>query len=53
MFRALVTVFAGYWRPPAFTRLRVWLFFGLVRAQRRFGFVPRFSARQDHPERRD
>jgi len=49
MFRALVTVFAGYWRPPAFTRLRVWLFFGLVRAQRRFGFVPRFRARQDHP----
>jgi flavin-dependent dehydrogenase len=49
MFRALVTVFAGYWRPPAFTRLRVWLFFGLVRAQRRFGFVTRFRARQDHP----
>jgi flavin-dependent dehydrogenase len=59
MFRALVTVFAGYWRPPAFTRLRVWLFFGLVRAQRRFGFVTRFRAQQDHPaadqtqERRD
>ena len=27
MFRALVTVFAGYWRPPVWTRLKVWLFF--------------------------
>ena len=50
MFRALVTVFAGYWQPPALTRLRVWLFFVLVRAQRRFGFAPRFTALQDRPQ---
>jgi hypothetical protein len=34
MFRALVTVFAGYWRPSLATRLWVALFFQLVRLQR-------------------
>src|SRR6202163_3320768 len=34
MFRALVTVFAGYWRPSLATRMWVWLFFQLVRVQR-------------------
>jgi flavin-dependent dehydrogenase len=49
MFRAVVSVFAGYWQPPALTRVRIWLFFGLVRAQRRLGFAPRFTALQNHP----
>ena len=34
MFRALVTVFAGYWRPSFATRVWVALFFLLVRLQR-------------------
>src|SRR5439155_22187706 len=33
MFRALVIVFAGYWRPSIMTRLWVALFFLLVRLQ--------------------
>jgi flavin-dependent dehydrogenase len=40
MFRALVTVFAGYWRPSLATRVWVALFFLLVRLQRRVRFVP-------------
>jgi 2-polyprenyl-6-methoxyphenol hydroxylase-like FAD-dependent oxidoreductase len=47
LFQALVTVFAGYWRPPVQTRFRVWLFFRLVWAQRLFGFAPRFTALKD------
>jgi flavin-dependent dehydrogenase len=34
MFRALVTVFAGYWRPSLATRMWVGIFFLLVRVQR-------------------
>ena len=34
MFRALVSVFAGYWRPSLPTRIWVALFFQLVRLQR-------------------
>jgi flavin-dependent dehydrogenase len=34
MFRALVAVFAGYWRPSLTTRLWIWLFFVVVRVQR-------------------
>jgi flavin-dependent dehydrogenase len=40
MFRALVTVFAGYWRPSLATRLWVWLFFQLVHVQRLVRVIP-------------
>ena len=40
MFRAVVTVLAGYWRPSLATRAWLALFFLTVRLQRRFGFVP-------------
>jgi flavin-dependent dehydrogenase len=40
MFRALVTVFAGYWRPSLATRVWVWLFFQLVRVQRLVRVIP-------------
>jgi FADH2-dependent halogenase len=41
MYRALATVFAGYWRPSLVTRFWVGLFLLLVRLQKRIGFVPR------------
>jgi len=41
MFNALVTVFAGYWRPPLTVRLWVHAFFLLVRLQKRMHFAPR------------
>jgi flavin-dependent dehydrogenase len=44
MFRALVTVFAGYWRPPFGTRVWVALFFLLVRLQRLVRFAPRAAS---------
>ena len=48
MFRALITVFAGYWRPSLATRIWVALFFHLVRLQRWVRFAPRLVAgRQD------
>jgi len=40
MFRAVVTVLAGYWRPSLVTRVWLALFFLSVRLQARFGFVP-------------
>jgi flavin-dependent dehydrogenase len=40
MFRALVTVFAGYWRPSLATRIWVGLFFVLVRVQRLVRVIP-------------
>jgi flavin-dependent dehydrogenase len=40
MFRALVTVFAGYWKPSLKTRVWVALFFLLVRVQRYVRLVP-------------
>jgi FADH2-dependent halogenase len=40
LFRALVTVFAGYWRPSWLTRWWVAMFFLSVRLQARFGFTP-------------
>jgi flavin-dependent dehydrogenase len=43
MFRALVTVFAGYWRPSLATRLWVTTFFLLVRLQRLVQFAPRLD----------
>src|SRR5262249_44733623 len=44
MFRSLVAVFAGYWRPTPITRIWVFLFFLLVRLQRWVKFSPRFEA---------
>jgi flavin-dependent dehydrogenase len=41
MYRALATVFAGYWRPSIVTRAWVALFLALVRLQKRVGFVRR------------
>jgi flavin-dependent dehydrogenase len=41
IFRSVVAVFAGYWRPSVATRAWVALFFLLIRAQGWFGFVPR------------
>jgi flavin-dependent dehydrogenase len=40
MFRALVTVFAGYWKPSRGTRQWVALFFLLVRLQRLLRMLP-------------
>ena len=40
LFRALVTVFAGYWRPPFLTRVWISLFFLMVGLQRRVPIVP-------------
>ncbi len=45
MFRALVTVFAGYWQPTVSTRIWVALFFLLVRLQRVFRFAPQLTMR--------
>ena len=41
IFRALITVFAGYWRPSLLTRVWVALFCVLVRLQRMVPFVQR------------
>jgi flavin-dependent dehydrogenase len=41
IFRALITVFAGYWRPTLLTRVWVALFFMLVRLQRTVPFAQR------------
>jgi flavin-dependent dehydrogenase len=43
MFRSMVTVFAGYWRPSLIARAWVALFFVLVRLQRMVGFAPRLA----------
>jgi flavin-dependent dehydrogenase len=44
IFRAMVSVFAGYWRPAPVTRFWVAVFFVLVRLQRRFRFAPSFTS---------
>jgi flavin-dependent dehydrogenase len=44
MFRAIVTVFAGYWRPSLASRIWVALFFQRVRLQRCMRFFTRFVA---------
>jgi 2-polyprenyl-6-methoxyphenol hydroxylase-like FAD-dependent oxidoreductase len=44
MFRALVAVFAGYWRPALATRIWVALFFLIVRIQEYIPLVPRRSS---------
>ena len=43
LFRSLVTVFAGYWRPSPVTRACVAAFFALTRLQRRYALVPRLT----------
>ena len=43
MFRSLITVFAGYWRPTFATRTWIALFFLLVRLQRWVRFSPRLE----------
>jgi len=45
IYRSLVAVFAGYWRPPFVTRCWVALFFALVRLQRVVPFSTRFVTR--------
>jgi hypothetical protein len=40
MFQALVSIFAGYWRPSLASRIWILLFFLLVRLQRWIGFAP-------------
>jgi flavin-dependent dehydrogenase len=44
MFRSLISVFAGYWRPTLVTRIWVALFFLSVRLQQWAKFSPRFIA---------
>jgi len=44
MYRALATVFAGYWRPALPTRLLVGAFLLLVRVQKHVALVPRRGA---------
>jgi hypothetical protein len=39
MFRAVVTVLAGYWNPSIVTRFWLTMFFATVRLQERFGIV--------------
>jgi len=50
MYRALATVFAGYWRPALPTRLLVSLFLALVRAQKHVALVPRRKVRSQKLE---
>jgi 2-polyprenyl-6-methoxyphenol hydroxylase-like FAD-dependent oxidoreductase len=50
MFRALVTVFAGYWKPSVKTRLWVRAFFMLVTLQRRLKLAKPLSSRRAAPE---
>ena len=40
LFRGVVTVLAGYWRPRPITRVWIWLFFLSVRLQARLRFAP-------------
>ena len=44
MFRAVVTVLAGYWRPSFATRVWLALFFLSVKLQQRFGFAESYLA---------
>jgi len=47
MFRSLVSIFAGYWRPSLVSRLWIDAFFALVWLQRRIRFAPRQTWRGD------
>ena len=54
MFRSLVTVFAGYWKPSLPTRVWVALFFLLVRLQHYVPIAPRlFSGRPSIGRKQD
>jgi flavin-dependent dehydrogenase len=44
MFRAVVTVLAGYWRPSLVTRIWLALFFLSVKLQQRFGLAESYLA---------
>ena len=44
MFRSVVTVLAGYWRPSLATRFWIEMFFFTVRLQARFPIVPPHGA---------
>jgi len=46
LFRAVVTVLAGNWRPSLRTRCLIEVFFAIVALQRRFSVVPRLVARE-------
>jgi flavin-dependent dehydrogenase len=51
IFRSVITVFAGYWRPSIITRLWVVLFFLSVRLQARLGFTPsHLDSRREIPD---
>jgi len=41
LFRAVLSILAGNWRPSLAVRLRIWLFFRLVTLQRVIPIVPR------------
>jgi len=49
LFRAVVTVLAGYWRPSWRTRIGIALFFMAVRMQARFAFTPSHLGRGVSP----
>jgi flavin-dependent dehydrogenase len=46
MFRAVVTVLAGHWRPSWRTRFWLFMFFLTVKMQARFAFAPSHRARE-------
>jgi flavin-dependent dehydrogenase len=50
IFRSMVSVFAGYWKPSFATRFWVSTFFALVRIQRWIGFAPSIAFKSA-PER--
>lgn len=50
IFRSMVSVFAGYWKPSIATRFWVNIFFALVRLQRWTGFAPSIAFKSA-PER--
>ena len=50
MFRAIITVLAGYWRPSFVSRVWLWLFFLSVQMQEKFRFE-RSHLEQEHEDR--
>ena len=49
IFRSVITVFAGYWRPSWITRFWIAMFFLSVRLQARLGFAPPHAGPAAHP----
>jgi flavin-dependent dehydrogenase len=50
LYEAVLSVLAGNWRPSLATRIRIWLFFVLVRLQRYLPLAPRTArVAGDHP----